>query len=144
MTRVMNAVPHSLGRKIRRFTGDFQVVGTGHPLILYPITLLAAGWSRAERMSAGKYEFELAEDWPRVFNPTLGSDTFALYTVGVTYGTTVDNEDIYVQYRKFPHATTGKLVVEVKLKTGATNTDPNGAGGGRLSLFVDLEASPQR
>lgn len=143
--RFMPAVVHSFGRKPRRFQATFVLFGTGSPTILFPSSIVAAGFARAERMAAGKYEFELSDVWPTVLNTAVGANVPAVYAYGIAYGPgTSDTNDMNAQARVSISGTTGRLVITALLKTGATNTDPPdlGAGGANLAVWIEVESAP--
>ena len=140
--RFMPGVAHVFGRKPRRFQLGCLLIGTSQPVLLFPFTLAAAGFARAERMATGKYEFELADVWPTVTNPTLGVTVPAVYVGGANYGSSVENEDLQAQVGAGLSGTTGRIVLTVRLKAGTANADPVGGGGGSLAVWIELETAP--
>jgi hypothetical protein len=130
--RFMPAVSHRFGRKPRRFSLIANLDGASNPTLgFYPRSLAAAGFARAEHVAAGKYEFEMSDVWP-----------VAITEVGSTYLSVVENVDMYTQTQVTLSAL-GRIIVTVRLKTGAVNTDPAGApNGGSLLLWIELETAP--
>lgn len=116
-----------------------MVAGAANPTIAYPQTLAAAGFARAERVAAGKYEFELADVWPTVLN--AGITVPAVYAIGATYGSAAENENLYAQAGASVSGSTGRIIITVRTKAAGVNTDP-GAGG--INVWIELETAPDR
>jgi hypothetical protein len=130
--RFMPGVTHSFARKPRRFRAQFSIAGTADPTIEFPESLAAAGFQSAVHDATGKYVFILANKWPQ------GS----IYEFGASYFPIEEDKDFYTQTIVVPSGDFIALVV--RLKTGATNTDPPAApNGGFLSIWVELESSPR-
>lgn len=140
--RFMPATAHTFGRKPRRFQLGCLLIGSANPVVLFPSSLAAAGFARAEHVATGKYEFELADVWPTVLNASLGIQVPAVYNGGATYGSSAENEDLYPQLSAAVSGSTGRLVLTVRTKAGSANTDPIGGSGGSLTIWVELESAP--
>ena len=132
---MFDGILRGLRRKPRVIQARFDITGSGEPEIRFPGSLKAAKLSRAQRMSAGIYEFE-TED-------SIGSDSSgrrAIDNIGATYGTVgVTNEDLQAQW-DFSATATQKVVLIVRLKAGTANADP--ASGGRLSIWIHYDGAP--
>ena len=137
--RLMSGEPKTFGRKPRRFQAGFVVAAAANPAIAYPQTLAAAGFARAEHTATGKYEFELADVWPTVLNG--GVSVPAVFALGATYGSAAENENLYAQAGASVSGSTGRIIITVRLKAGAVNTDP--AGGG-INVWIEVESAPDR
>ena len=129
--RLQQGKAQSFGRKPRRFRASFTLDAGNAPVISFPLTIAAAGFSRAEAVATGKYEFELVDKWPT-----------AQLEAGATWGNGQDNVDLYPQ-TTVSFTAAGKPVITVKMKTGANNTNPPGTpNGGVLNVWWEVEQAP--
>lgn len=135
--RFMPAVSKQFGRKPRRFATSFLINGTDAPVAVFPV-LAAAGFSRAERVAVGKYEFELSDVWPRATNPTLGSVT-AVKELGANVYTSSETEDLTTQVGVTQSAA-GRYTLTVRTKAGTANADPGSLS--TLFIWMELESAP--
>ena len=124
----------------RYFSATFVLNGASNPMFLYPVDAESAGFARVERISAGKYEFELAEVWPQTFHPFFGGPVDAVLGFGATFGSGSEAEALHEQTTLIRSATTGRLVMTVRLKDGEANADPVGLAS--LAVFIEVDTAP--